>query len=180
MYKHRFGAPCLCVILAISCGGTRALGQTIPSWCQTNAVQAHEKLYDQFKSGDTNVPLLRVDVFQGLLRHGIARKDGYLASFSDGQISSHVVPRTLGPTDFARFIEANNALPPSSKGPVPLDSQIHISGLRSNQWFHVIYDIRDYPKQVLEVLRPFDSPWFKAHPAFSSSLTNRATPGSNR
>ncbi len=172
MSKHRFEVPCLCVILAISCGGTRALGQAIPSWCQTNAVQYHEKLQDQFKSGDTNVPLLMVTVFQGLPHYGFARKDGHLFSFSDGQISNHAQGRTMGPTDIARFIEAINALPPSSKAAVPLDSQMHISGMRSNQWFHVVYDIRSYPTQVLQILRPFDSPLFQEHPAFSSSLTH--------
>jgi hypothetical protein len=159
------------MVLAIHCGGTGALGQNIPSWMQTNAVQAHETLNSQFKSGDTNVPLLRLDVFQGMPQTGFARKDGRLFSYAEGSISNHGWSRTLGATDLARLIEVINALPPSSKEPIPLDSQIHISGVRSNQWFHVVYDINTYPKEAAEICRTFGAP-FDRHSAFSGSQSS--------
>jgi hypothetical protein len=173
MYKHRFGAACLGVFLALHCWGIGVSGQNIPSWMQTNAVRAHDKLYSQFKSGDTNVPLLRVDVFKGMPQTGIAHRDGRLFSYQEGSVSNYGFSRTLGPTNLAHLIEVMNALPPSSKESIPLDNQIHISGMRGNQWFHVTYDIDAYPKEVAEICKIFGPP-FTRHPTFSGSLTNAA------
>jgi hypothetical protein len=162
MSTHGLGAAWLGVVLAVM----GASGQNIPSWMQTNSVRAHEELYSQFKAGDTNLPLLRVDVFHGMPQTGLARKDGRLFSYQEGSISNHGWSRTLGPTGLARLIEVMDALPPSSTGPIPLDRQIHISGMRSNQWFHVVYDIDACPKGVAEICKTFGAP-FDRHPAFS-------------
>ncbi len=175
MAGYTFRGLCLGIFVATQTG---ALGQNIPSWFQTNSVQAHEALYSRFKAGDTNLPLLRVDVFQGLPQTGFAGKDGKLWSYQCGSISNHGWSRTLGPTELALLIKVVNALPPPSKEPIPLDRQIHISGVRSNQWFHFVYDIQAFPREVEEICKTFGSP-FDRHPAFSGagasgSLSNRA------
>jgi hypothetical protein len=166
-------------VLALHLGGAGALGQNIPSLMQTNAMRAHEKLYSQFKSGETNVPLLRLDVFQGMPETGFASKDGRLFSYAEGSMSNVGWSRTLAPADLARLIEVINALPPSSKETIPLDSQIHISGLRSNQWCHFVYDINACPGEIAEICRTFGAP-FNGNPAFSGAISNRAKvkPGS--
>jgi hypothetical protein len=55
MCKHRFGAVSLGVILAIRSAGTGVLGQTVPGWMQTNALQAHAELFSQAAIGELTV-----------------------------------------------------------------------------------------------------------------------------
>ncbi len=174
MYRHVLKAVFLCIVLAIQYGNIGAFGQCEPSFVRRDLVQAQEALYTRFKSGDTNMEIFRLDVFQDIPQWGVCFKDGSLFSVQMcDMFGYHGHRQEADPARLTRLIKVINALPPSSKEKIPMERQIHISGIRSNQWFHFVYDIGAYPKEIAEICRAFGKP-FTSRPPFDGS---QAFPG---
>jgi hypothetical protein len=57
----------------------------------------------------------------------------------------------MSATDLQSLMEALNKLPEPPKGELVYERQILISGIRSNEWFHAVYDRAAIPKEVSEV-----------------------------
>src|SRR5947208_9506544 len=88
--------------------------QNIPGLMETNSIRFHESLCNRFHAGDTNVPLLRLDSFEGPLKGGSVTKAGKLSSGWYNGISNPGSWRTLTTTNLMLLVEAMDALPPSS------------------------------------------------------------------
>lgn len=138
------------------------LAQNIPGRLETNSINFHEDLCKRFKAGDTNVPLLKLDSFEGPLKGGSLSREGKIASGWYNGISNPGSWRSLDKTNLVLVIKAIDALPPAHNEPLPLKRQLHISGIRSNQCFHAIYDLNECPKEVGKLLDlfgwPFENP----------------------
>ena len=65
-----------------------------------------------------------------------------------GQPWSPLTTTNLDTTNLELLVETINQLPPSTTKPISIDRQIHVSGMRSNRWFQVHYNINNPPDEV--------------------------------
>ena len=161
--KHRFlSGRCAWVfaqILMSCCVAQPACSQSIPGSLEATLVQAQKSLGDRFRSGDTNVPLLRLDSFQGPIRSCSIERSGKIISSSSNGISNSTDWNrpALTTTNLQRLVEVMNGLSSAPKGSIPLRRQIHLSGMRSNEWFYFVYDADNLPNAmhgILEIIGP--------------------------
>ena len=140
-------------------------GQTIPGSARTHHGQSYdENLAKRFAMGSTNVPLLKVHLFQfGSYSCEVDRFGNVTTYISDvpqklehpwpplsqrGQPWSPLTTTNLDTTNLELLVETINQLPPSTTKPISIDRQIHVSGMRSNRWFQVHYNITNPPDEV--------------------------------
>ncbi len=133
--------------------------QNIPGLMESNSISFHESLCARYRAGDTNLPLLRLDSFEGPLKGGSVTKDGKLASGWYNGISNPSSWRTLNNTNLTLLKEALEALPASNTNVLALRRQVHISGARSNGYYHSVYDLNDCPKEVRRLFELFGWPF---------------------
>ena len=111
-------------------------------------IAEHELLNTRFRAGDTNSPALVMDWYsRGGHMCRVERSGKVLSAFSG--FSSFTTPNKgqLDSTNQLLLAQAIDVLP-QSKAPVTAERQIHVSGIRSNQWFHFVYDRGRIPKEV--------------------------------
>ena len=134
------------------------IGAVLP--CQT--AEYHKSLARDFKSKRTNdIPVLRMDWFSdpdipspGFYRvHWFTLNRSGLASTGVSSISNFARWPTLDKTGLLLLFEAVSRLPEPPRGTLPYERQIIISGIRSNEWFHAVYDRARIPKEVKEVFK---------------------------
>lgn len=130
-------------------------------------IKWHEKLAQDYKSGKTNdLLLLRMDWFSdpnspspGYYRvHWFTLRPSGHVFGGASSISNGGYVYTLNKTDLALVVEAINKLPEPPVEPLPYERQIVISGVRSNEWFHAVYDRANIPKEVTEVFKKSRAP----------------------
>ena len=73
------------------------------------------------------------------------------ASEGASSFSNYTHWGTLNQTNLALLLEAVDKLPEPPKGTLPYERQILISGIRSNEWFHAVYDRANIPEEVKKV-----------------------------
>jgi hypothetical protein len=126
-----------------------ASGQGTLSATPPMLIELHERFADRFKAGDTNVPLLLMNWFAAWNYGCSVEKSGQVRFGGSGGLSNWGSPRaSLSETNLRSLIETINHLPPPSDESLPYPRQIVISGIRSNQWFHGVYDRAKVPEQV--------------------------------
>ncbi len=159
------------IVLALYAITLTVSGQTIPGQIESNLVHYHENLPSRFKAGDTNVPLLRVDSLKGPVCTCNIEKNGRVITSGSNGISNWTDWNRplLTATNLQALNEAINRLPPSTTGTIPLRRQIHVSGIRSNECFHAVYDVDDLPGEVCKVLKIIGAP-------FSAMVTSPGVP----
>jgi hypothetical protein len=59
----------------------------------------------------------------------------------------------LNTNNLLSLLDAVAKLPEPPKATLIYERQIIISGIRSNKWFHAIYDRASIPKEVMEVYK---------------------------
>lgn len=148
-------------VVFVACA-VSALAQMDPVSSQRRSLTNHETFCARFKAGDTNLPLLRIDILEWPLRGASVSKEGKIAGGWHSGISNSRVDGTLAGTNFELLVKAIIALPPSGKESIPLDRQMHVSVVRSNECSHLVYDVKRRPKEVealCDILGwPFASP----------------------
>jgi hypothetical protein len=134
-----------------------------PSWppfsggIRGKHLKEHKDFAAMFKAGNTSAPLLAMDWFSD---HGVyfcrVTQTGMCFSARD---VGHAIQ---GGNRISLDISTNGAngigirdllikLPPSSKKSLPVERQILIGGILSNQWFDRVYDRADVPQQVEKI-----------------------------
>ncbi len=141
--------------------GQVACAQEVPGMRESEIVRYHENLAQRFKAGDTNLPLVRLNSFRWPLSTCSIDKSGIPLVFSSNGISNQLGrpgPAITG-TNFEMLVKAINSLPSPSAAEIPLRRQLHISGSRSNGWFHYVYDLDNLPNEVRRLLVMLDPPF---------------------
>ena len=134
---------------------TSVLGQTISiptDSAHDTATAEQDRFAVQFRSGDTNAPLLSMDWFSG------PRADEFCRVNQNGAVTSarnvinwaiqggHRI--SLDTANMFLLVRTINGLPLPSNESLPQDRQINIGGIRSNQWFQCVYDRANVPEEV--------------------------------
>ena len=135
--------------------------------CMRWTVESHESLTQKFKAGDTNLPLLKISSVHGYLVGCSVDKSNRVSygSYHPGfHNSTHWGEEPLSENNRRLMNECLNRLPASTNAAIPLMKQFHISGVRSNQWFHVVYRTDNLPPQVDKLHQVINAP-FKDRPA---------------
>ncbi len=151
MTMNRLWLSFLSGVLFFGYFDSSVLAQGGPGVMEWYALRHLDELSERFKAGDTNVPLLGVELFKGF----IVSRSGKLSCGWSGPVSNTGSSRMLASTNLALFVEAINSLPPHTNSPTKLNGQLHVCGIRSNQWFHLVYDLNDCPEEVKRLLDLF-------------------------
>ena len=134
------------------------IGASLPS----ETIKWHNSLAKDFKAGRTNnVPLLHMDWFSDPSRsspgyytvHWFSVSPSGSASTGVSSISNGARHYTLNKSNLLVLLEAVGKLPEPPTETLAYKRQIVISGIRSNEWFHAVYDRGRIPKEVMEVYR---------------------------
>ncbi len=135
----------------------RYTGQTLPGTDPSQSIKWHAELARRFKAGDTNVSPLVVTWFDGATFFvRVEEKTGKIISGFSG-FSQRGSPRgTLDGTNQQLLVKTLADLPLPPKEILPDRRQILISGIRSNQWFHAVYDRAKLPEQVARLCNILD------------------------
>lgn len=72
-----------------------------------------------------------------------------MSSFSNGSFR----PPKFGNTQLLSVCKTMDQLPKPSRTNLPYERQILISGIRSNQWFHSVYDRAQIPEEVTQLFK---------------------------
>lgn len=105
-----------------------------------------------FKAGDTNVPLFAMDWFAPTVHFCRVNQAGQGAARRDvGHAIQAGVSISLDETNLQALVETINHLPPPPKHSLPVERQIVVSCIRSNQWFRATYDRGDIPRELERV-----------------------------
>jgi hypothetical protein len=67
-------------------------------------------------------------------------------------------------TNVTQIVAAMDALPASNTNSLPLDRQLHISGIRTSGCFHSVYDLEFRPKEITKLFEVFDWPYAHGGP----------------
>ncbi len=126
-------------------------------------MRAQDHYAEAFKAGDTNVPLFEMDWFAPTVHFcrvsqsgkGSARRDVGYAVQAGNSIS-------LDETNLQALVETINHLPTPPKNSLPVERQIVVGCIRSNQWFRAVYDRANIPKELERVSEITGAylPWF--------------------
>jgi hypothetical protein len=125
-----------------------ASGQSIPGTDHSDNIKGHASLAARFKAGDTNVPLLSMTWFSGGSSFCSVERSGKVISGHSGFYNSGRITGPLDATNRHLLIETMNRLPPPPNELLPDRRQILVSGIRSNKWFHAVYDRANIPEPV--------------------------------
>jgi WD40 repeat protein len=131
---------CLCsVILAASAE---------PHSFYDKILQQHHDWSERFKAGDTNTPLLLIEWFlsPNYVQSVRVTKTGMasLGDYGEGGFGSGRGAAQLDSDLLSLITKTMDELPPAP--PLPPQSRwLLVSGIRSNQWFTVLYDRADIP-----------------------------------
>jgi hypothetical protein len=102
-----------------------------------------------FKAGDTNVPLLEMDWFAPTVHFCRVNQSGQGSARRDvGHAIQSGVSISLDATNLQTLVETINHLPPPPKHSLPVERQIVVGCIRSNQWFRAVYDRADIPQEL--------------------------------
>jgi hypothetical protein len=139
-----------------------AEGQSLVWAHPSDIIAIHEKLARDFNSGNTNTfAILYVDWFSHM---GVPDSEVYkvhffmlrasgLAAVGESSMSNHAETHTLSTTNLQLLAAALAKLPERSTGTLPFERQILVSGIRSNKWFHAVYDRAKMPKELADLCR---------------------------
>jgi hypothetical protein len=107
---------------------------------------------DAFQAGDTNVPLFAMDWFAPTVHFCRVYQSGEGAARRDvGHAIQAGVSISLHGTNLQALVETINHLPPPPNHSLPVERQIVVACIRSNQWFRAVYDRADIPKELEKV-----------------------------
>lgn len=102
-----------------------------------------------FKAGDTNVPLLEMDWFAPTVHFCRVSQSGKGSARRDvGHAIQSGVSISLDETNLQALVETINHLPTPPKRSLPIEQQIVVGCIRSNQWFRAVYDRANIPKEL--------------------------------
>ncbi len=163
LWRIRFYGVLVGCLVLIGLEGQALLAQAYPGMWESNVIRNHEILIQRFKAGETNLPLLRLSTLQGPLWTCVVQKSGKSISAESNGISNSTDwgRPPLSATNLQRLVEAMNVLPAKNESSIPLKRQIHVSGMRSNDWFHFVYDVDDLPIEVYAVFEIVGHPFPK-------------------
>jgi hypothetical protein len=138
-----------------------ARSQSIPGVLETNLIKYHETLSAHFRAGETNLPLLRMDSFEPPVCACEIERSGKLTVHGSSAFSHWTDSKRppLSGTNLLLLLQVVNALPPSAAGPIPLKQQVHVSGMRSNQWFHGVYNAQRLPSDIVMLYKLIGPPF---------------------
>ncbi|HEX3857416.1 MAG TPA: hypothetical protein VHY30_08980 [Verrucomicrobiae bacterium] len=126
-------------------------------------MRAQEHYAEAFKAGDTNVPLLEMDWFAPTVHFCRVSQSGKGSARRDvGHAIQAGVSISLDETNLQALVETINHLPAPPKKSLPVERQIVVGCIRSNQWFHAVYDRANIPNE-LEIISEITGaylPWF--------------------
>jgi len=120
----------------------------------------HEKYAAQFGAGITNVPLLRMDWFPSCTYRDGRTNDTCCHNFCEVDQSGNVrqgwvcisnpgvQTTSLTRTNLEALVSTIKRLPPPRQEALSPTNEIIISGIRSNQWFHAVYNRTKTPRAV--------------------------------
>jgi WD40 repeat protein len=107
---------------------------------------------EAFKAGDTNVPLFAMDWFAPTVHFCRVNQAGKGSARRDvGHAIQSGVSISLDETNLQALIETINQLPLPPKHSLPVERQIVVGCIRSNQWFRAVYDRANIPKELERV-----------------------------
>ncbi len=118
---------------------------------------------DAFKAGDTNVPLFAMDWFAPTVHFCRVNQSGKGSARRDvGHAIQAGVSISLDETNLLALVSVINQLPPPAKHSLPIERQIVVGCIRSNQWFRAVYDRADIPKELEQVSQITGAylPWY--------------------
>jgi hypothetical protein len=116
-----------------------------------------------FKAGDTNVPLFAMDWFAPTVHFCRVNQSGKGSARRDvGYAIQSGVSISLDETNLQALVETINRLPTPPKHSLPVERQIVVGCIRSNQWFRAVYDRADIPKELEQVseITGASLPWY--------------------
>ena len=123
-----------------------------------------QKYYaEAFKTGDTNVPLFAMDWFAPWVQFCRVDQSGKGAARRDvGHAIQAGCSISLDKTNLQALVDTINHLPPPPKYSLPIERQIVVGCIRSNQWFCAVYDRADIPKELEKVAEITGAylPWY--------------------
>ena len=131
-----------------------------------------------FKAGNTNVPLLEMDWFGPTVHFCRVNQSGRGSARRDvGHAKQDGVSISLDETNLHLLIETINQLSPPPTHSLPIERQIVLGCIRSNQWFHAVYDRADIPAKIEKLAEITHAylPWYV--PAVPGRMVARATGG---
>ena len=115
-------------------------------------MRAQEHYAEAFKAGDTNVPLLEMDWFAPTVHFCRVNQSGKGSARRDvGHAIQAGVSISLDETNMQALVETINHLPPPPKHSLPVERQIVVGCIRSNQWFRAVYDRANIPQELERV-----------------------------
>ena len=148
-------------------GVLAAIGGINPSRLTGGTRSRYMRQQDQyagaFKAGDTNVPLLEMDWFAPTVHFCRVNQSGKGAARRDvGHAIQAGVSISLNETNLQALVETINQLPPPAKLSLPIERQVVVGCIRSNQWFRAVYDRANMPKELERVSEITGAylPWF--------------------
>jgi hypothetical protein len=126
-------------------------------------MRAQEHYAEAFKAGDTNVPLLEMDWFAPTVHFCRVSQTGKGSARRDvGHAIQAGVSISLDETNLQALVETINHLPTPPKSSLPVERQIVVGCIRSNQWFRAVYDRANIPHELEKISEITGAylPWF--------------------
>lgn len=115
-------------------------------------MRAQEHYAEAFKAGDTNVPLLEMDWFAPTVHFCRVSQSGKGSARRDvGHAIQAGVSISLDETNLQALVETINHLPTPPKKSLPVERQIIVGCIRSNQWFRAVYDRANIPNELEKI-----------------------------
>jgi len=137
--------------------------------------QAHYA--EAFKAGDTNVPLIEMDWFAPTVHFCRVSQSGKGSTRRDvGHAIQAGVSISLDETNLQALVETINHLPTPPKKSLPVERQIVVGCIRSNQWFRAVYDRANIPRELERVSEITGAylPWFVPQVfGYSAAVSNK-------
>jgi hypothetical protein len=129
-----------------------SLGPALSGGIRGKYLRQQKHYAELFKAGDTNVPLFAMDWFAPTVHFCRVNQAGKGSARRDvGHAIQAGVSISLDETNLQAMIETINHLPPPPKRSLPVERQIVVGCIRSNQWFRTVYDRADIPKELERV-----------------------------
>jgi hypothetical protein len=132
---------------------TSAFGQTDWNQLIRDEFKYIKDLDALIKAGDTNTPtpLLVIDQGVPIYWREISKSGIFRAHCYNGISSTGDRGHQLSETNLQQIIKLMSSLPPSKNGLIPIQEQLHVCGVRSNQWFHFVYNVNNPPVEIKRI-----------------------------
>ncbi len=140
-----------------------SLGPALSGGIRGKYLRQQKQYAKLFKAGDTNVPLFAMDWFGPTVHFCRVNQAGKGSARRDvGHAIQAGVSISLNETNLQALVETINQLPPPPRRSLPVERQIVVGCIRSNQWFRAVYDRADIPKELERVteITAADLPWY--------------------